>query len=276
MKNNIGKLSVFTAMVFLIACGMGNSGSQEIEKHEAITSMPPKVQGEGQDLLDKCILAHGGMQRWNEFEGLAYTLINNGTPVYQLTHLKDRRAFIESEAYTVGYNGAVAWALPDASKLPGKSVAFYYNLDFYFVGIPFVLMDPGVKLEDLGVQRIDSTDYLCLKVAYGESVGLTPDDVYFLYLDPSTYMLRILVYSITYFKDTPPDQAFSSAKVYSGYQYVQGIMMPGKMENFVWQDGSLGTSKNHVRLFKDYQFLTEIEDKARFEPPQDAKKESIE
>ena len=139
-----------------------------------------------------------------------------------------------------------------------------------------MLKDPGVKLEDLGVQSIDSTDYLCLKVSYGESVGLTPDDVYFLYLDQHTHMLRVLVYSITYFEDTPPDQEFSSAKVYSEYEEVQGMMMPGKMENFEWQDGSLGPSKHHVRLFKDYKFLTEIEDEARFEPPQHAETESVE
>lgn len=241
----------------------------QTQKGETMTA----EEKEGRRLLEKCIAAHGGLAQWRAFEGLEYNLDDNGKQVYQLTHLKDRRAYLKSKDYQVGFDGKVAWAVPDAKKVSGSSAGFYYNLDFYFVGIPFLLMDPGVLVSHAGKVTIKGEEFESLKVTFGSDVGLTPEDVYYLYLDPASHMLQILTYSISYFNKE--SAAINSAKVYSDYIDVQGLKMPTKMENFEWKDGSMGKSKNHLRSFSDFKFLKEIHSEELFEVPDGAIVESI-
>jgi len=229
---------------------------------------PPENQNRGQVLLDKCLLAHGGLDRWKSYEGLEYQLNSNGKEVYQITQLKDRRAYLKSKSYEVGFDGKVAWALPDASEVPGESAVFYYNLDFYFIGIPFLLKDPGVKATYAGKATINGQPYESLKITFNPGVGFTPEDVYHLYIEPETFMLRILTYSVAYFnRENAP---VNSAKLYTNYIYVDGLLMPTTMENFEWKDGAMGESKNYVRHFSEFRFLKQIPDETLFQVPEGA------
>ncbi|RKN76732.1 hypothetical protein D7Z94_23355 [Ulvibacterium marinum] len=248
------------------------SASEEPQKSDPIILSPEEKQG--MELLENCLKAHGGMDIWKSFVGLEYNLNDNGKQVYQLTHLKDRRAYLKSKKYEVGFDGKVAWAVPNANEVSGKSAAFYYNLDFYFIGVPFLLKDPGVNISYAGKTKIDDRTFESLKVTFGSEVGLTPEDVYYLYINPETYLMEILTYSISYFDKE--NSVVSSAKVYSDYKKVQGLMMPHKMENFEWNDGAMGKSKNHLRIFSDIQFLKEISNEEVFEVPQDAVIERLE
>ena len=261
--------SLLFSIVCLFAC---KEEKREIDKKEIIPApkeviLSPESQ-KGADLLNKCISAHGGMTKWNSFEALEYNLNDKGKMVYQITQLKDRRAYIKSKEYEVGFDGKVTWALPDASKVSGKSAAFYYNLDFYFIGVPFLLKDSGVVATYAGNATINGKTYESLKITFSSGVGLTPEDVYYLYIDPESFMLNILTYSISYFDKE--DAKINSAKIYSEYQEIQGLKMPTKMENFEWSDGHMGKSKEHVRLFSDIKFLSEIPDERLFEVPDGA------
>lgn len=270
---------LFLVLSFLIcslSCTEKKQAVKETEKMEPVKKVSLSSEAKkGTELLEKCIDAHGGMDQWNAFTAVEYTLDDNGKEVYQLTHLKDRRAYLNSKNYTVGFDGKTAWAVPDAKKVSGESAAFYYDLDFYFFGIPFLLKDPGVNVTYSGNAKVDGKTYESLKVTFGAEVGLTPEDVYFLYIDPETAMLCILTYSISYFdKENAP---INSAKVYSEYQEVQELMMPTKMENFEWdvENREMGKSKNHIRLFSDIHFLKEIPDETIFEVPEGAVVEKV-
>lgn len=262
-------------LVLVFACKTekktDTSISEESAKSEPVILSPKEKQGK--ELLENCLKAHGGMDIWKSFVGLEYNLDDNGKQVYQLTHLKDRRAYLKSKRYEVGFDGKVAWAVPDASEVSGKSAAFYYDLDFYFIGLPFLLKDPGVNVSYAGKTTINDRTFESLKVTFGSEVGLTPEDVYYLYIDPETYLMEILTYSVSYFDKE--NSKVSSAKVYSDYKKVQGLMMPHKMENFEWKEGTMGKSKNHLRIFSDIQFLKEISNEEVFEVPQDAVVEKL-
>ena len=252
-------------IVFITCIGLSLLSCDEKEENKIMgdqTSSHPTLSLEekrGQEILAQCLKAHGGLDRWNKFQALEYTLINNGMPVYQLTHLQDRRAYIKSQDFEVGFDGKVAWSYPNAENISGKSPAFYYNLDFYFVAIPFVLKDPGVHVVYQGAETINDKPYEVLKVTFANDVGFTPEDIYLLYLDPESTILQMLVYSISYFEKEEKG-LLKSAKFYSDYQEVQGLLMPGKMENFEWDDGRIGASKNHIRLFKNVRFLDAVPD----------------
>ncbi len=228
----------------------------------------------GQELLDKTIAAHGGLDTWNSFEGLSYNLANAGKNLYQITQLQDRRTYTKSDDFEIGFDGKVAWSLPNAEKVPGKSAAFYYNLDFYFAAIPFVLKDNGVNVFYDGETTINEKAYETLKVTFGSEIGLTPEDVYYLYIDPSTSLLEILTYSVSFFDKE--NAGINSAKVYSDWQEVDGIKMPGSMRNFAWKDGVMGEENvNYQRVFSDYKFLKSIPDNSIFEVPEGGLTENI-
>lgn len=231
------------------------------------------VKNQGQTLLDECVKAHGGLDNWNKFEGLEYTLINNDKSIYQVTNLKDRRTFMKADSFQVGFDGKNAWALPNAEKIPAKSAAFYYNLDFYFFAIPFVLKDKGVNASYEGKIVIKDKEYDSIKISFGNDVGLTPDDVYYLYLDPKTHRLQILTYSVSFIEKEKA--TIKTAKLYTDWHEVQGLLVPGKMENFAWENGKLGESKNLNRVFKDIRFLEKTPNQERFNAPTGAVLEKI-
>lgn len=276
MKKHLLYLIPFILFCLISCKKQKDAVPNDVEKTEATekVSVSPDV-AKGNRLLNKCIAAHGGMNTWKSFNALEYTMDNNGKPVYQITQLRDRRAYLESADFEVGFDGDVAWAFPDAKKVPGESAAFYYDLDFYFVGIPFLLKDPGVNATYNGKATVNQEEYESLKITFGPDVGLTPEDVYYLYIDPETHMLRILTYSVSFFD--AQNAKINSAKVYSDYQKVQGLMMPTKMENFEWDadTNEMGASKNHHRLFSDVKFYTNVPKESRFEVPDGAITETV-
>lgn len=230
----------------------------------------PKSDSMAIVLLKECLEAHGGLALWNEFDGLSYTMVNNGKSVEQLTHLKDRRAYLSSETFELGFDGKDIWAYPNMEELPGKSAAFYYNLDFYFVALPFVLADPGVILSYGGIREINGVKYPYIRAGYESNVGLSPEDSYELYIHPETKMLDILTYSVTYFDQSKKDQ-LNAAKVYSEYIDVQGIKLATKMENYRWNDGQIGEATGMVRNIKDLTLIKDMVEKEKmFIKPENA------
>lgn len=261
---------ILSTILIIVACKTENKADKPIPKEVPVIGeniQSPEDQL-GKELLEKCLIAHGGLERWNSFKGLEYQLNDNGKKVYQITQLKDRRAYLKSKNYEVGFDGEVAWAKPDATQVSGASSAFYYNLDFYFVAIPFVLADKGVSVTHIGQQELKGKMYEVLKITFGSGIGFTPEDVYKMYIDPESHILGVLTYSVAYFDRE--NAAIKSAKVYSGWKDVQGILMPEKMENFELNDGKIGKSKNHLRIFEDFKFLKEIPNEDIFNVPQGA------
>ena len=261
--------------VFMFGC------KQEKEKKIATqTSQKQENSGyqeenKGTALLDKCIEAHGGLATWKSFQGLEYNLDDNGKKdVYQLTNINDRRAYLKSEKFEVGFDGKVAWSLPNAKHIPGKTAAFYYNLDFYFLGVPFLLKDSGVTASYEGKANVNGETYETLKITFGSGVGFSSDDVYYVYIDPETYLMHILTYSVS-FMDKEGNLGINNAKVYSDYKEVQGLRMAHRMENHDWADGHMKEKIHHVRIFSDMKFLKEIPNEERFEVPNGAVTEAI-
>lgn len=275
--HNLLKLPILFFLICSLACKEEKQISKGTVKESTVqneTKVSPEAK-KGTELLEKCIDAHGGMDRWNSFAALAYDLDDKGKMVYQITQLKDRRAYLRSKEYEVGFDGKVAWAVPNAKKVSGASAAFYYNLDFYFIGIPFLLKDKGVNTIYAGKVDVDGKPYESLKITFKSNVGLTPKDIYYMYIDPESFMLHILTYSISYFDSE--NAKINSAKVYSDYEEVQGLLMPTKMENFEWDADAeaIGKSKEHIRIFSDITFLKEVSDYGVFEVPDGAVTERV-
>ena len=265
--------SILCLLLSFYNCQTDPKSSSPISTEEKSTSTKSPETIQGMEFLEKCIAAHGGMENWNKFAGLSYEIESGGKTLYQLTALKDRRTYSKSEKFELGSDGKQVWVTPNANNVPGKSPAFYYNLDFYFVAIPFVLKDPGVNVTYLGKESPDGEGYDLIKISYNSGVGLSAEDVYFLYLDPDNHLLRILTYTVSYFDKT--NEKVNSAKRYLDYQNVQGLLMSTKMENYRWINGKMGENSNRDRIIKNIKFHETIPDEKVFEVPHGAKVEAL-
>ena len=198
----------------------------------------PKKSNEARKVYPETLLKifehHGGIETWNEYKTLVFN-IEEGTYTNDLT---DRRSKIEMSNYTLGFDGKDVWLEEDSIGAFTGDKMFVYNLMFYFYAMPFVLGDEGIIYSETQPLIHQGETYPGIKISYGEGVGTSPEDNYFIYYNPKTYRMEWLGYTVTYF-----DQKVSNDIHYARYpewENVEGLLLPKLM---VWyqlqEDGSL-------------------------------------
>lgn len=70
-----------------------------------------------------------------------------------------------------------------------RAYARYIN-DTFWLLMPFKLKDPGVVLQFDGTQEINDVKYDVLRLSYADSVGLTPHNIYRLFVDQNTRVIH--------------------------------------------------------------------------------------
>jgi len=190
-------------------------------------------------ILQPTFDAHGGLDNWKSFKGLAFSLINDRGETQDtqqiITDLEKRFERITSTESIIGYDGKEYWKTILDTSANRTNPEFVINLQFYFFAMPFVLADPGVYLESLGKKKIGQESYDVVKATFGDSIGVAPKDQYLLYLDENTQRLEALLYSVTYFN---PDNAEKyGALVYTDWQEIDGMLLPKTVIRRNWLEG---------------------------------------
>lgn len=85
-------------------------------------------------------------------------------------------------------NGKPA-GVDETHSLLGMAYTRFIN-DTYWLFMPFKLKDPGTKLEYQGVRESEGATYDVLKLSFIERVGLTPDNVYHIFVDPASHLIK--------------------------------------------------------------------------------------
>ncbi len=103
-------------------------------------------------------------------------------------------------------------------------------LNYYFVNLPWLTMDPGVVLGDPGTGRLwdDPTEYVTIKMTFEPGIGDAPDDYYMLYINPTTRLLKACRYIVTY-AGVLPEGAESTPEhifVFDEFETVDGLTVP--------------------------------------------------
>jgi hypothetical protein len=77
---------------------------------------------------------------------------------------------------------------------------FLALLNFYFLNLPWVTMDPGVKLAvaDNDTLWDKSAEYSIVNMTFMPGTGDTPRDTYRLYIDSGSKRLKACAYTVTY------------------------------------------------------------------------------
>jgi hypothetical protein len=188
---------------------------------------------EGRQLLQQTLEAHGGLEKWNAYQTLAYTM--KGFPLTpeiaqtnrSRVNLKTRQNRIDGSGFVVAFDGKNAWSTPKpkASGLPSRFVTLG---SFYFVGIPFVFADAGVQVESTGKQTFLGKPYDTLRITFGKQVGHSSDDNYVVFLDPASHRVALIHHNVT--EVYAPDQRVTW--VYDEYQNQDGLWIPKKLTYF--------------------------------------------
>ena len=192
---------------------------------------------------------HGGLATWYANGPLAfqfnYQPLDDGTPrnTYEVANYwsaQTRHQMINDTTVQYGWDGQRAWAIPTDTLIP-YNVRFWSLTPYYFVGIPFVLSDPGVNLELVGEDTFEDKTYDLVKATFGDGVGDAPDDYYVIYVGQDNHRVGAIRYIVSY-PGYFPDGGHLPEKLMAcdGAQTVDGITLPQGYRTFWWKEDQVG------------------------------------
>ena len=209
----------------------------------------------GQRVLD-AIDAHGGLEAWYGGGPLAfrytYTRLDStgadaGSAIdtRQLVDVWGSRAvhtLADAPEVSFGWTGETAWMMPADAELPTRA-RFWSLTPYYFVGIPFVLADPGVRAELAPADTVEGALADVVRITFEPGTGDAPDDYYDLLLDPETSTVRGVRYVVSHPGIMPGGgHTPETLMLYDGAQTVTGdagdIVLQEGFRSFLSADGT--------------------------------------
>lgn len=186
---------IFVTFLFLfVACK-----DQKKEVGNAIEEVTEAaIEAAYPENISKIFEVHGGLDNWNSLKGLSFTMDKPNGHEVTITDLKNRKSFISTDKFKMGFDGKDVWLKQDSLHYKGNP-KFYYNLMFYFYAMPFILADDGINYQDTDPLVFEGKTYPGIKISYNSGVGESPEDEYILYYDAETNQMVWLGYTVTYF-----------------------------------------------------------------------------
>ncbi|MFQ5568094.1 MAG: hypothetical protein ACE5G0_00380 [Rhodothermales bacterium] len=200
--------------------------------------------GEAGALVLAAIEKHGGLARWYANGPLFFRF--NYRPqgrqpidTYQIVDTWSSRAshrLAADSSMGFGWDGQRAWRLPPEVDLP-TNARFWALTPYYFIGVPFVLGDPGVVLHPDGEMDFEDRTYDLVRVTFEAGTGDAPDDYYVVLIDRQTRRIGGMRYVVSYPGFFPEGgHSAESFIVYDGEQEIDGILFPQTFRTFQWSD----------------------------------------
>lgn len=220
----------------------------------------PALTSEFSAVLD----AHGDWQKWYNAKAESYVMIHEGVMTEEdaFVNLESRKIRLSNTEFEIGFDGDQTWISPNREAYKGNSVKFYHNLYFYFFNIPYVFTDPGVSVEKVADKSLNGKKYPTYQAKFDSSTGSSPNDQYFMLINPETNRLEYLLYTVTYFGDENPP--FSALK-YEDYRNADGVYFPRILTSYTVENDSTKNVKFQVTfanaLLRDEEFDTEVFEK---------------
>lgn len=193
-------------------------------------------------VADQLAQALGGMDAWRRARFLRYDWVAvRGQTVRTFQHLWDKhtgRYRLEGEnegkSVTVLFNvnsregTAYVDGQPAAGEDAKKWVDFAYRRfinDGYWFYMPFKWKDPGVHLQYEGEEEIEGKAYDVVRLTY-DQVGLTPDDIFWGYVNQQTHRMDQWAYVLKGRKEPRTFVKWSGWRKYDGLQFASERIYP--------------------------------------------------
>lgn len=218
-------------------------------------------------LLWNSMEAHGGLTKWYAngplYFRFNYKNVQTGGPdTYQTVDTWSSRArhqLASEPSVEYGWDGKKAWKHPSDATLE-ENPRFWALTPYYFVGVPFVLTDEGIKLEYEGEITFEGNTYNQVRVTFGNGMGDAPDDFYVLYLDTESSRIGGLRYVVSYpgfYKKG--EHSAEKHMTYYGAQTSGGILFPKSIRTYAWAGKKPGELMVNITI-SDISFKPETPD----------------
>lgn len=197
----------------------------------------------GGQVVAGAIDAAGGLERWYangpiQFR-FRYAPIAGRPPIdtVQIVDTWRSRAtheLTEDRTIRFGWDGERAWTQTNGAEL-GTNARFWALTPYYFIGVPFVLADPGVNLAHEGELDLEGRTWEMIRATFDDGTGDAPDDYYVVLVDKETRRVGGVRYIVTY-PGFFPNGGSTDEKVmfYDGEQVVDGIRLPETFRTHRW------------------------------------------
>jgi len=209
---------------------------------------------------------HGGLDKWKSMKSMSFKIVKEEGNEKHSIDLQNRRERVEASNFTSGFNGKEYWVEADTTYKGNPK--FYTNLMFYFYSMPFVLADAGINYSDTEPLEYDGKSYPGIRISYGEEVGMSPEDEYFLYYDAKTHEMAWLGYTVTFFSGEKAEK--KSYIRYNDWKDFNGLKLPNSLTWFKVEKGKLIEPRN-TRKFANVMISENAIDDATFEKTAGAK-----
>ncbi|MHA7128851.1 DUF6503 family protein [Algoriphagus namhaensis] len=210
--------------------------------------------------------AHGDWEQFYRAKAMSYQLIHetNLTKETHFINLDTRKTRIDADNFQIGFDGEQAWISPSRESFGGNSVRFYHNLYFYFYAIPYVFTDPGVTVTQVEDRTLNGQSYTTFAATFAPDKGDSPEDQYYLLINPETNRLEYLLYTVTFFDN--PNPSLSALK-YEDYRDANGVYFPRLLTGYTVEDNQTAKVRYQVS-FADVVLVTEPFEDSLFEKPE--------
>jgi len=256
------KISLLLVAIITMSSCKENVETDKTKTEEEVV-VPSKVYPEN---VSNVFKAHGGLDKWNAMENVAFTMVKGENSEITTTALRSRESLIETAHHKLGYDGTNVWLQKkDTTSYKGKP-KFYYNLMFYFYAMPFVLADDGITYKDVEPLEFEGKQYPGVHISYDAGVGESDGDEYILYYDKETNKMAWLAYTVTFFSKEK-SKKFSLIK-YTDWENLSGLQLPSKLQWYTYADGVIGEVRREV-AFTDTSISDKM-DARMFAKPEDA------
>ncbi len=215
-------------------------------------------------LVWDAIQTQGGLEPWFS-NGLFHFRFaykpkgRDATDTYQLIDTYSalaRHEVAPRRTTAFGWDGSKAWVFPADAEV-GTNPRFWALTPYYFVGIPFVLADPGVNFERLEDAEFEGETYDLVKATFDAGTGDAPGDYYILYLDKEDRRVRAIRYVVSY-PGFYPDGGHGAEKLmaYDGDATAAGLTFATAHRTFEFDEetGEIGEKVTDVAV-TEIQFM---------------------
>lgn len=246
------RLLASISLLFCLACSQIN------------TSPDPRM--EQPEDFKKLLDAHGDWSKWVDAKSFTFNMVHETTLEWEnyFVDLAGRKIRIDGDNWQIGNDGQKVWISPNRDAFSGQSVRFYSSLYFYFYSIPYILTDPGIHVQKTEPKTVNGTAYETLEATFDKEKGDSPDDKYYLLVNPSTGRLAWVLYYVTYFDKS--NRKLNALK-YEDYRDADGLVFPRVLTGYTYENDSTKNIRYQVS-FTGPMLINEPMDEELFAMPE--------
>ncbi len=227
------------ALLLLAIISCKQTGKQT-EKVVEVVETEVAVKKEYPQALEKVFAAHGGLENWKSQRTLVYTK-GGDKPEIHTIDLVNRKDKVEGEGFSMGFDGNQVW-LQNANEAYKGDPVFYHNLIFYFYAMPFVLADDGIRYDQTEDLVVNNVHYPGIRISYGDGVGTSPKDEYFIHYNPETHQMAWLGYTVTYRSGEKSDRV--SWINYNDWTTLDNVVLPNSITWHLYEGREIKEARN--------------------------------